>query len=229
MGTTYATYESRIRADLSDSGNPPLLSAADLDRHIDHAARDLSIIAPLDLLYSLTIANGSRTQDLSALYAANQVLRLIAVEWPIAQYPQEFIQYSLFGPQLTMLVEQAPDTSMGADYATANVYASVAMVAGATSAASTIPPQYDDILILGAEGYAAQQLATRLMNMINIGGPVVWEHYLTLSDQLLVDFNDELRKLAAQTQIFSRRLYAPEYPPQGISQTEVYPPEQMFP
>ena len=229
MGTVYATFESRIRSDLSDSGSPPLLSAADLDRHVDHAARDLSLIRPLDLLYSLTIVGGSRQQDLSALFNANTAVRVIAVEWPINQYPQEFVQINLFGAQLTMLVEQAPDTTLGADWQSANVYAQVAMVCASTTSASTIPPELDDVLILGAEGYAAQELATRLMNTINIGGPVVWEHYLTLSQQLLLDFNDEIRGLAARYQLFTRRLYAPEYPPQGISQNEVYPPEEIFP
>jgi hypothetical protein len=85
---------------------------------------------------------------------------------------------------------------------------------------------------LGAAGYAAQELATRLMNQINIGGPAVWEHYLTLSQQLLSDFGQELDLLAGHHQFFTKRMYAPEYPPQsasGGSQTEVYPPGVIWP
>jgi hypothetical protein len=225
VGTSYAVFETRIRADLSDSSSPPLLSSADLDRHIDHAARDLSIVAPLDQLIVLPVASGSRSIDLTAIQQQYTIHRYVAVEWPTGQYPQEFVQFNVFGPTLTLLVEQAPDGTQP----TANLYTTVSMVCGASESQSTIPGQHDDVLILGAAGYAAQELATRLMNTINVGGPVVWEHYLTLSQQLLANFADELTRLRLRRQVFSRRLYAPEYPPQGISQTEVYPPEQIYP
>lgn len=227
MGTPYATFETRIRQDLSDSANPPLLSSADLDRHVDHAVRDLALVAPLDLLLTATLTIGSRSVDLTAALSGLSLLRLDAVEWPTGQYPQEFVQFNLFGdvdPVLTLLVEQAPST---AD--TINLYCKVAPAVTGDPTTTTLPARYDDIIALGAAGYAAQELATRLMNTINIGGPVVWEHYLTLSTQLLADFGQELDLLAKKYQFFAKRLYSPEYPPQGISQTEVYPPEQLYP
>lgn len=225
MGTTYAVFESRIRADLSDSNSPPLLGSADLDRHIDHAAREISIIAPLDQLIVLSVVNGSRGIDLTAIQQQYTIHRYIALEWPVGQYPQEFVQFSVFGPTLTMLVEQSPDGTQPA----ANLYAKVSMVCGVTENQSTIPAPLDDVVALGAAGHAAQELATRLMNTINVGGSAVWEHYLTLSQQLLANFADELTQLRLRYQVFTKRLYAPEYPPQGISQTEVYPPEQIYP
>jgi len=225
MGTTYAVFETRVRADLSDSNSPPLLGSADIDRHVDHAARDLSIVAPLDQLIVLNVVSGSRAIDLTAIQQQYTIHRCIAVEWPVDQYPQEYVQFNVFGTTLTLLVEQAPDGTQP----TANLYAKVSMVCGATDSQSTIPAQFDDVLTLGAAGYAAQELATRLMNTINVGGPVVWEHYLTLSQQLLAGFAAELTQLRLPYQVFAKRLYAPEYPPQGISQTEVYPPEQIYP
>ena len=57
----------------------------------------------------------------------------------------------------------------------------------------------------GAAGYAAQELATRLMNQINIGGPAVWEHYLDLSTKLLADFNAELRFIGGRSGFHVRR------------------------
>jgi Carbohydrate binding domain len=123
MGTTYATFETRIRQDLSDSGSPPLLSGPDLDRHVDHAVRDLALVAPLDQLRTVTLTPGSRSVDLTATLAPYQLIRLDAVEWPVNQFPQEFVQFSLFGaqtgdPLLTLLVEQppsfqGPDTASG--------------------------------------------------------------------------------------------------------------------
>jgi hypothetical protein len=105
----------------------------------------------------------------------------------------------------------------------ANLYCKVAPAVTSSAATSTLLPRHDDIVALGAAGYAAQELATRLMNQINIGGPAVWEHYLTLSQQLLSDFGQELDLLAGHHQFFARRMYVPEYPPHGLSQTEVYP------
>ncbi len=227
MGTTYATFETRIRQDLSDTGNPPLLSPGDLDRHVDHAVRDVALVAPLDVLLTATLVPGSRSVDLSATLAPYQLIRLEAVEWPISRYPQEFVQFNLFGdtdPLLTLLVEQAPST---AD--TINLYCKVAPVVAADAAHSTLPPRYDDIVALGAAGYAAQEIATRLMNQINVGGPQVWQHYLTLSQKLLTSFGTALNQLAGKHQFFARRLYTPAYPAQGASQTEVYPPETLYP
>jgi hypothetical protein len=227
MGTIYASFEARIRQDLSDSGSPPLLSAADLDRHVDHAVRDLGLVAPLDLLLTATLTPGSRNVDLSATLAAYQLLRLEAVEWPTGQYPQEFVQFTLFGdvdPVLTLLVETVPSSADSI-----NLYAKVAPAVTSSAGTSTLPAKYDDVIAIGAAGYAAQELATRLMNQINIGGPAVWEHYLTLSTQLLSDFGQELDLIANHEQFFVKRLYSPEYPPQGISQTEVYPPETLYP
>lgn len=233
--TVYSSFESRIRTDIGDTGTPALLAAADLDRHIDHAVRDLALVAPLDVLLTATLTVGSRTVDLTSTLAGYQLLRLDGVEWPIGQYPQEFVQFNLFGdvdPVLTLLVEAPPDS---AD--TINLYAKVAPVVTANAGTSTLPPKYDDIVALGAAGYAAQELATRLMNAITqvsfggvaAGGALPWEHYLTLSAQLLADFGAELDLLANRNQFHAKRLYSPEYPPQGISQTEVYPPEQMYP
>jgi hypothetical protein len=223
MGTIYATFEARIRQDLSDSGSPPLLSSADLDRHIDHAVRDLALIAPLDLLLTATLTPGNRSVDLTSALAPYQFIRLEAVEWPVGRYPQEFVRFSLFGdssPLLTLLVEQAPVTADPI-----NLYTKVAPVVTSSSGTSTLPARYDDVVALGAAGYAAQEIATRLMNQINIGGPAVWEHYLALSDKLVADFAAELKLIEGREQFHVRRLYAPEYPALGVSQTEVYPPE----
>ncbi len=229
MGTIYSTFETRIRLDLSDSGSPPLLAAADLDRHVDHAVRDLALVAPLDLLLTATLTPASRSVDLTATLSPYQLIRLDAVEWPTGKYPQEFVQFMLFGeqtgaPTLTLLVEQAPST---AD--TINLYCKVAPVVTGASNTSTLPAMYDDVVTLGADGYACQELATRLMNQINIGGPAVWEHYIALSEKLLADFGQELDLLAGREQFFARRMYTPAYPPQGISQSEVYPPETLWP
>jgi len=224
MGTVYSTFETRIRQDLSDSTSPPLLSSSDLDRHVDHAVRDLALVAPLDLLLSATLTPGSRSVDLTATLSPYQLARLEGVEWPTGQYPQEFVQFNLFQMQLTLLVEAVPSA---AD--TINLYAKVSPVVTDTAGTSTLPPRYDDIVALGAAGYAAQELATRLMNQINIGGPAVWEHYIALSEKLLADFGTELGMLAQKTQFFAKRMYSPEYPPQGVSQTEVYPPGDWLP
>jgi hypothetical protein len=222
MGTVYATFEGRIRQDLSDAGSPPQLSSADLDRHVDHAVRDLALIAPIDLLLSATLTPGSRTVDLGSVLGPNQLIRLEAVEWPVGRYPQEFVRFSLFGdgaPRLTLLVDQEPAAAESI-----NLYCKVAPVVTSSTGSSTLPGKYDDLVALGAAGYAAQELATRLMNQINIGGPAVWEHYLALSDSLLAAFDAQLGMLARRTQLFARRLYAPEYPAHGLSQTQVYPP-----
>jgi len=371
----YSDFETRIRQDLSDSGSPPLLSSTDLDRHVDHAVRDLALVAPIDVLLAVPLVSGSRQVDLTNALSPYKLIRLEAVEWPAGQYPQEFVQFNLFGgvdPVLTLLVEQAPvfpdnatvvrqsdfedGTAQGwvatdggstvandgayaysgslslavtpdganegavtagdaltaelgymasvwlygtlgrsyelscfrtdnsavlasqtvtgtggwqmlqaswiqpanatvkcevldtgttppeffIDYFTlaqvvnsaqsfANLYCKVAPVVTGSTATSTLPPKYDDVIALGAAGYAAQELATRLMNTINIGGPVVWEHYIALSEKLLADFGTEIDIIAGRTQFFTQRMYSPEYPPQGISQTEVYPPGEPWP
>lgn len=113
-------------------------------------------MGPLDQLLTATLTPGSRAVDLTATLSPYQLVRLEGVEWPIGRYPQEFVQFNLFQQQLTLLVEQAPST---AD--TINLYAKVAPVVTSSSGTSTLSQKYDDIVALGAAGYAAQELATR--------------------------------------------------------------------
>lgn len=220
----YSDFETRIRQDLSDSGSPPLLSSADLDRHVDHAARDLSLVAPLAKVIGVNATPNSRVIDLTSALAALTLVRVLAVEWPTAAFPKSWTQWELFGNQLTLLVPTAP---AGAD--AVNVYARVAMVCTASSATSTIPASYDDLIARRAGAYAAQELAARLMNTINIGGPVVWEHYLTLSQTVLKDSDAALAALGARPLWFGGKLHAPQLPPQGWSQTNLTPSEEIYP
>ena len=225
MGTIYSAFETKIRADLSDpAGGSQLLSAADIDRHVDHAAADLSLIAPITSILAVNATPSSRVISLSAALTGLNLVRVLAVEWPTAAFPKNWVQWELYGNQLTMLVATAPS---GAD--AVNVYARIAMVAGATAPVSTIPGEYDELIARRAVGYAAQEMAARLMNQINIGGPLVWEHYLTLSVSVLDNSDVWLNMLAQRPLFFAGRLHAPQFPPQGWSETGVNPPEEVFP
>ena len=223
MGTTYATYESKIRADLSDESSI-LLSSADIGRHVDHAAGDLSLVSPLSQLITATATPNSRAINLTTAFTGYNVVRVLAVEWPVGAYPVNWVNFQLYGPLLTLLVPNAPT---GAD--TVNVYTRVAMFAGSSSPASTIPGELDELLARRAGAYAAQELAARLMNTINIGGPVVWEHYLTLSQFVLKDTDAQLTMLAQKPIWFAGKLHAPMIPPPTWNYGETRPPESVYP
>ena len=106
MTSDIAALRSRLRVDL---GEPEAdhWTDDDLDRHIQHAVRDLNRAAPREMVAAgLTIPDpASRQLDVSSL--ADRV-SIIAVEYPVGGYPRRLRHFEIWGDTLTMFSDTMP-------------------------------------------------------------------------------------------------------------------------
>lgn len=104
---TLETLREDLRLDLKDASD--VLWTDDLlDRHIKHAVADFSYVLPIETKVTKATVSASREVDISALHPR---VTIYAVEYPVDQWPQEFVQFAVFGDLLTLLMDSAPDGS----------------------------------------------------------------------------------------------------------------------
>jgi len=200
MPTTIATIRARVRQDLHDEDSSNYRWAdAVLDRHIAHAVAEYSLHAPLEQKSTLQTAAGSR--DLSIAALANLV-EVEAVEYPAGQYPPKMAPFARWQSVITMDLQSAP-----AGVEDAHVYWTRTHTLDATS--STIPAAHEDVIAIGAAGYAALDWTSFATNRVNTGGEDVWGRYKAFGESRLRDFRREMQRMARANRVRARRLYAP--------------------
>ncbi|GBD10987.1 hypothetical protein HRbin23_00637 [bacterium HR23] len=189
-----------LRQDLKDTDPGAYRwSDADLDRHLQHAVRDLSLAIPRETQAELTTTPGTRSVSLAGL---PDLVRVEAVEYPVGQWPPSYVLFSLWGSTLTLLVDPPPQ---GAE--PVRIYYGRLHTLDATT--STIPPHLEELVVMGASAYAALEWASFATNRSNLGGPETWRHFLTWGKERLALFHRSLDRLAANNRLRPRRLYAP--------------------
>ena len=152
---------SRVRQDLHDEDATSYRwTDAELDRHIEHTVRELSLAISQGAQATLTTTAGSRDLSVTSL---TDMVSVEAVAYPVDKYPPVYVPFSLWGSTLTILVENVPD---GGD--SLYVYYGKLHTLDATS--STIPSPLEDLVSTGAGGYAALEWSSFATNRINVGG-----------------------------------------------------------
>jgi hypothetical protein len=196
-----------LRIDLhdEDSNNERWVDAT-LERHIARAAAELSLVLPQEKKTTLSTTDGSRELDVSGLSA---LLRVEAVEYPVDQDPRRYVQWSLWGETLEMLVDATPGDSEDVD-----VYWTAEHVVDGNG--STVPAEHDQLVLTGAAGYAAQEWASYATNRANVAGLGAVADYASWGERRLSEFRAGLRRLR---RVRSSRLYKPAQP--GPSQSTV--------
>jgi len=204
---------TRVRRDLHDEDeNNYRWTDNELDRHIDHAVRELSSASPREAVASLYTTEGSRDLSLSAL---DDLVHIEAVEYPIGNYPPRYVRFSVWADTLTMLVGRTP----GGNEEVKVYYGRLHTL---DAEGSTIPQRLEDLVALGAEGYAALEWSSFASNRVNVGGADTWHQYLTWGQEQLARFRQRLARLSRRASLRARRLYTPTQEPVG--QTEVQGP-----
>lgn len=173
----------------------------ELDRHIAHAVKDFSAYLPYEQKATKATTSGSREIAVSDL---PDRIMVAAVEYPVANFPGRYQRFSLWGDTLTLLGDEVPDGS------NAYVYYGKLHTLDATS--STIPIQHEDLIAVGACGYAAVEWAVYAVNRVNVGGGITPEEFLTWGNEKLEYFKQELRRLGRRNRVKVRSLYKPYYP-----------------
>ncbi len=201
-----------VRRDLhdEDAGNYRW-SDDELDRHIARAVREFSEYLPYEQKATQATTSGSRDLDISSL--TDRVM-VEAVEYPVDNFPRRYQPFALWGDTLTLLGDEVPDGS--------NAYIYYGKLHTLDASGSTIPAKYEDLIALGAGGFAAVEWAVYATNRVNVGGVMTPREFLAWGNQRLRHFRNELRRLGRKNRVRVRSLYTPYYP--AVSQSTDYGP-----
>ena len=191
---------SLVRRDLRDEeASEYRWTDAELDRHVQHAVRELSLSTPLQATASVVTVEGSREVSLEALAG---LIRVEAAEYPAGRYPPTHVRFSVWGDALTLHIDSAP----GGGEAVRLYYHTLHTI---DAAASTIPAHLEELVAMGASAYAALEWASFATNRVNVGGPDAWRHFLTWGKERLRLFHASLARLGTTNAVRSRQLYSP--------------------
>ena len=195
------TMRNMVRRDLKDEDSTNYRWNNDeLDRHIAHAAKELSEAVPLPAKATLPTTSGSREIDISSL--TDRVM-MAAVEYPAGRFPPHYQQFSLWGDILSLFGDEVPDGS--------NCYVYYGKLHTLDAQGSTIPTKLEDLIATGAEGYAAVEWAVFATNRVNIGGTMTPEAFLSWGQEKLKYFKQELKRLGRKNRVRLNQLYKPYY------------------
>ena len=139
---------------------------------------------------------------------------VVAVEYPADKFPRRYQRFSLWGDTLTLLGSEVPDGS--------NAYVYYGKLHTLDTEGSTIAGQFEDLVAVGAEGYAAVEWAVYATNRVNVGGRETPEEFLRWGQDKLRYFRAELRRLGRRNRVRVRQLYQPYYSP--VSRSTDYGP-----
>ena len=200
---------TRVRQDLGDTDSTDYRWSNDeLDRHIQHGVRELSLAIPQEAKATFTTSAGSRELSIAAL---TEVVSVEAVEYPTDEYPPVYAPFTIWGDTLTLLVERAPIAGESAYVYYGKLHALDAL-------SSSVPSPLEELVAIGAEGYAALEWASFAANRVNVGGEDVWRRYQAWGRERLDSF---LKGLANhRSRLRTRHLYSAQR--QGYGRTAVH-------
>ncbi len=186
-----------VRRDLHDEDSANYRwTNNELDRHIAHAVKDFSEAIPYEQKATKATTAGSRAIDISTI--TNRIM-VEAVEYPVDKFPREYQRFSLWADILTLLGDEVPDG--------ANAYIYYGKLHTLDTSSSTIPALYEDLIALGAGGYAAIEWSGYAINRVNVGGSPTPGEFLAWGEGKLKYFKSELKRLGRRNRVRIRALY----------------------
>lgn len=154
MPTYLGDLRHRIRTDLHDEDASAYRWTDDaLDRHIERALQEFSAACPRPAMTTITAYAGVREYDLSVIAdLANRPAAVVAVEWPYDEaapaYPAPFVPFRVFANRLYLLTTATPAAGdiIRLWYTLPHLL---------TESTTTLAPEDEPLLALGAAAYAA--------------------------------------------------------------------------
>ena len=189
---------ARLRKDLHDEDPENYRWTDDeLNRHIEHAVRELSLASPLECKATLTTTSGSRELSLSSL---DGLVGIEAVEHPVGRYPKSYVRFSQWADKLTLLIERTPDGEE-------DVHVYYGALHTLDQDSSTVPSMLDELVAMGASAYAAIEWSSYATNRVNVGGGDTWRSYLQWGQDRLAAFMRGLAQYGRSNSVRVRALY----------------------
>jgi len=187
-----ATMRARVREDLQDEDDANYRWTNDqVDGAIERVVREFSIVSPIQQQDDIATSESSRDIDISSL---SGLIGVESVEFPIGQNPTYYQKFRIWQDTIQM-----SDEGDGTD-------ARVRWYKEHTLAeSSTIPSQFEEIIVLGATGYLATSASVYTVDKATIAGKWATINFLKWGKERLDRYEKKLKAL--QSRVITRELY----------------------
>ena len=180
---TLTELRARVRQDLQDEDISNYRWTDDqIDGEIERVVREFSLFLPLEQQTDLATTSGSRDIDISSLAKR---LKVFSLEFPLDYHPRSFQKFEVYMDTLTMEDEGNGDDARlrwGKQHTL-------------DAASSTIPEQYDEVIVLGATGYLATSASVYTVDRATIAGRDATINYLKWGQERLARYEQQLNSL----------------------------------
>jgi len=186
---------ARVRQDLQDTDAANYRWTDDeIDGAIERVVREFSFRYPLQQQDDIATTDDSNEIDISSLL---KLLKVYSVEFPIGYRPAHYQRFSVWQSIIHM-----EESGNGDD---ARIRWGKLHTLDAES--STIPEQFEEIIVLGATGYLATSASVYTVDRATIAGRHATINFLKWGRERLAQYHKELRSIALDNRIVSKELY----------------------
>jgi hypothetical protein len=187
-----ATMRARVREDLQDEDDANYRWTNDqVDGAIERVVKEFSIVSPIQQQDDIATVENSRDIDISSL---SDLVGVESVEFPIGENPSHYQKFRIWQDTLQM-----DDEGDGGD-------ARVRWYKEHTLAeSSTIPSQFEEIIVLGATGYLATSASVYTVDKATIAGKWATINFLKWGEQRLDRYQKKLKAL--KSRVITREFY----------------------
>lgn len=187
---------ARVREDLQDEDEANYRWTNDqVDGAIERVVTEFSVVCPIQQQDDIATTESSRDIDISSL---SGLIRVESVEFPIGQKPSYYQKFRIWQDTIQM-----DDEGDGSD-ARVRWYKEHTLDAGS----STIPPQFEEIIVLGATGYLATSASVYTVDKATIAGKWATINFLKWGEQRLDRYEKKLKAL--KSRVITRVFYTNE-------------------
>ncbi len=208
--STLAVLRDKVREDLRDDPAPQQFSDSELERWVLRAVDEVSAARPREQEDTMHTGDGTRDIDVSGL---SGLLRLVAAEYPTAQWPPVWVRFSHWGDVMSLHTE-------GVLAAAEDVRVLWESSHTLDAVGSTLSPTLENIVVLGGGAYALDAYAGGGANQLLTAGSAGQRALRREADGRLAEYGAKLRLL--RSRLRRRAMYTPAEP--GPSQSTDFGP-----
>jgi len=184
---------ARVREDLQDEDSQNYRWTNDqVDGAIERVVTEFSIVKPIEQQDDIATVDSSRDIDISSLTG---LIKVESVEFPIGQNPSYYQKFRIWQDTIQM-----SDEGDGSD-ARVRWYKEHTLDA----VSSTIPAQFEEIIVLGATGYLAASASVYTVDKATIAGKWATINFLKWGKERLDRYEKKLKALKGR--VITREFY----------------------
>lgn len=201
--TTLALVITDLRNELKDTDSGAYRwTDTELTRHLRRAVVEYSRVSPREMKATIATTNGSRAITISGMSSYDDLIKVLAVEFPVGNVPLTLNRFQLYDGVVTMLGD---NVGTGAN---AYIYwGALHILIDGIGTTCTVPEKDQETVICGGAGYAALAWAAYATNRVNLGGTGTRRDFQDYGIRRLDAFQSDLKRL--RSRVRTQRMYIP--------------------